>query len=270
MALRTAFFSVAILCVANACLTGAESSSHALRTALDLFNQGKYQECYNIASAYVRDNPESAAGHKILGMDQFMLGQSPREALKELQRATELAPKDADAFYYLGRLYFTADNPKAALQAYQTAADLDPLSVRTRDQMGQTYEALGQTSEAEQAYRKAIELDRDQPKKSAWPYYNLGVLYWNTGRKDQAIPYFRQALERNSALSEAKVKLAVALSGSEGNGDRTEAHRLLDEVVRTDPANAEGHYRLALLLNKEGKRDQAASEFSLFEKYRKP
>ena len=248
------------------CPVPAQVSTISLQQALALFNSGKYRECFEVVSPFVQQNPNNGAAHKLLGMDQFMLGK-PREALAELQQATELTPNDPDAFYYLGRLYFSTDNAIAALAAFERAIALDPSSVRDHNQLGQTYESLGRAADAERTYLKAIELERSQSKKSEWPYYNLGVLYLNKGRSEDSVPYFRQALARNSAFPEAKIKLAVALSNQKL---ATEALRLLEEAVKTDPQNAEGHYRLALLLSKTGKPEEAQEHFALFQKYRKP
>jgi tetratricopeptide (TPR) repeat protein len=244
----------------------AQVSANPLQEALALFNSGRYQECFDAVAPFVRQNPNDGAAHKLLGMDEYMLGRT-HEALAEVQRATELAPGDSDAFYYLGRLYFSADNPVAALAAFQKAIALDPLSARDHNQLGQAYEALGRQEDAEQAYLKAIELEKNQLKKSEWPYYNLGLLYLNRGRSAESVAYFQQALARNPAFPEAKIKLAVALSNQKLSD---EALKLLEEAVKIDPQNAEGHYRLAVLLTKTGKREQAQEQFALFEKYRKP
>src|SRR5947209_8717936 len=95
-----------------------QDSTHSLERALSLFNAGKYLDSFGLASVYLQQNPTSAAAHKIVGMNEYMLGR-PRDALYELKRATELAPNDADAFYYLGRLEFSVDNSVAALSAFQ-------------------------------------------------------------------------------------------------------------------------------------------------------
>jgi tetratricopeptide (TPR) repeat protein len=199
-------------------------------------------------------------------MDEFMLGHSP-EALTEVKRATELAPNDPDAQYYLGRLYFTADNAPAALEAFKKTIALDPSSVRAHTQLGQTYEALGRRADAEKVYRNAIELEKTQPKNSGWPDYDLGVLCFDDGRTAEAIEHFRHALQWNPKFPEAQIKLAVALSKKE---PVPEAFSLLQEAISLDPKNAEAHYRLALLLSKSGKRDEAQQQFALFQKYRKP
>jgi tetratricopeptide (TPR) repeat protein len=246
-------------------LTCAADPTAPLREALALFNSGRYQDCFTLVSQYVNDHPDSATAHKLLGMDQYMLGH-PKEALAEVTRATQLAPADADARYYLGRLYFSADNAPAALDAFKETIALDPSSVRAHAQLGQTYEALGRFSEAEAAYRTAIRLENDQPKKSGWPDYNLGVLLLNDGRTAEAVKCFRQALQCDSKFPEAKIKLAEAISKNE---PVPEAFDLLYDAIRLDPQNSEAHYRLAVLLSKSGKREEAKEQFALFQKFRK-
>jgi tetratricopeptide (TPR) repeat protein len=259
------FRAVAFAAVASAALL-PQSNVDPLHTALALFNSGKYQECFELVTRYAQQNAQSGAAYKLLGMSEYMLGQ-PREALGHLQRATQLAPKDPDAFYYLGRLYFSADNAVAALDAYRQALQLDPASVRAQNHIGQAYEAMGRLRDAEQAYLKAIEMQQDRPKKSEWPYYNLGLLYLNGGRSEQSIAWFRQALACNPEFPEAKMKLAAVLAEKQSSD---EALKLLEETVLAEPQNAEAHYRLAKLLAKSGKREEAQKHFALFEKYRKP
>jgi tetratricopeptide (TPR) repeat protein len=244
----------------------ALNSIDSLRQALNLFNGGKYQESFDLVSQYLQQAPASPTAYKLLGMDQYMLGH-PHEALASVTHAVELAPNDADALYYLGRLYFSTDNIPAALQTFQKTIALDPTSVRTYNYLGQTYEGLGRRADAEKAYLRAIELNKDQEKKSEWPDYNLAVLYLDDGRTADSIAAFRRALQINPLFPEAKIKLAGALSKEQ---PVPESFELLRQVLGADPRNAQGHYRLALLLAKSGKSEEAREHFELFQKYQKP
>ena len=235
-----------------------------LQSALALFNAGKYKECFDVISPYVQSHPDSAEAHKVLGMDEYMLGNADG-ALADVTHATELNSNDADAFYYLGRLYFSADNPLSALTAFQKAIELDPSSVRAHNQLGQTYEALSRSQDAEREYRQAISLEEKQPKKSPWPYYNLGLLCLEAGRTQEAISYLHQALDRNPTFGAAQVKLAVALT-KQNHSD--EAFQLLQTAIREDPRNAEAHYHLGQLLSRLGRKQEADQEFALFQKCR--
>jgi tetratricopeptide (TPR) repeat protein len=248
------------------CSTLALCSIDSLQQALALFNSGKYQQSFDLVSQYLREVPTSPTAYKLLGMDEYMLGH-PREAVTSVLHATELAPNDADALYYLGRLYFSTDNIPAALETFQKTIALDPSNIRALNYLGQSLEALGRRDEAEKAYLKAIEVQKDRPKKSAWPDYNLGVLCLDDGRTADAIAAFRRALQVNPSFAEAEIKLAAVLSKEQ---PVPEAFELLQQALRTDPGNAEGHYRLAVLLTKSGRREEAQEQLVLFEKYRKP
>jgi len=242
-----------------------QGGTQPLERALVLFNAGKYQDSFDLASAYLLQNPGSEPAHKIVGMNEYMLGR-PEEALQDLKRATELAPNDADAFYYLGRLHFSTDKVTAALSDFQRAVELNPSSVRTENHLGQTYEALGRWRDAERSYLRAIEMERGQVKKSEWPYFNLGVLYLSTGREQEAVAYLQGALRRNPSWAQGKVKLAAALASCE---KIQQALTLLEAAVHSEPLNAEAHYRLALLLTKTGKAEEAQQHFDTFEQLRK-
>jgi tetratricopeptide (TPR) repeat protein len=243
----------------------ATGQSSPLQKALESFNAGQYQQSFDILKGYVAEHPDSGPAHKVLGMAEFMLGR-PDEALSTMQRAVQLAPADADAWYYLGRLYFSKDNAVDALTALQKSRELNPASVRSLNQLGQTYEALDRPAEAEQAYQAAIEADQKQNTKSEWPYYNLGLFYMNRSGVQRAVPYFRQALERNPRFPEAMIKLGVALGKT---GENKEALALLERAVMLDPNNAEGHYRLGLLLARNGRQQEADQHLARFNELRK-
>jgi len=55
-------------------------------------------------------------------------------------------------------------------------------------------------------------MERSQAKKSEWPYFNLGVLYLNTMRAEEAVAYLQEALRLNPSWAQGKVKLAGALA----------------------------------------------------------
>jgi superkiller protein 3 len=168
-------------------------------------------------------------------------------AQTELQRALELDGKDGEARYYLGRLYFSRQNMPAALATFQKLVELDPKSVRGHNHLGQTYEGLNRFEEAEKAYQTAIALDREQPKRSEWPHYNLGLLRLSVGRAAEALTHFNEALQIQPKFAEARLKRAVALVAA---GSPDQAKSELELLLAEDPANADAHYQLGRLYSK--------------------
>ncbi|MEO8127960.1 MAG: tetratricopeptide repeat protein [Bryobacteraceae bacterium] len=229
------------------------------------FRTGRYPDAISIISRYLEQKPESAGGHKILGLSLFMQGR-PAEAESELKRATELDGSDAEALYYLGRLHFNRSDAPEALRIFEKVVLIDKTSVRGYNHLGQTLEALTRFDEAREAYRKAIEIESTQGTKSEWPYFNLGVLCLKEGRPAEAIELLREALTRNRNWPEAKTQLAVALFST---NQYEEARTQLAEVLASNPKNADAHYQMGRLLLKLGKPDQARTHFEEFESLKK-
>jgi tetratricopeptide (TPR) repeat protein len=231
-----------------------------------LFSTGRYEESLRIMEPLAERNPEQAATRKVIGLNQFMLNRSDL-AEAELKRAVSLAPQDAEAHYYLGRVLFIRDNPAGALTAFQKATELDASNVKAHNHLGQAYEALVQYAAAREAYLKAIELEKKQSAKSEWPYFNLGALCVREGRAAEAEGYLRQALERQPGWSEGNAKLGMALLAL----DRLpEALSCLEQAIQIDPKNADARYQYARLLVKMGKPDEAERHFRLFQQQKKP
>ncbi len=183
-------------------------------------------------------------------------------ARTELERASALSPQDAESFYYLGRVYFTASNMPRALSAFETTIELDPRSVRAHNHLGQTLEGLARFSEAKAAYLTAIKLESAQTIRSEWPFHNLGALLLQQGEAEQAATYFREALTRNPRLVPSKVKLAMALSLS---GKLDEARLSLEEALRLEPRSSDAHYQMARLLTKMQRPEEARKHFLAFQ-----
>ena len=60
-------------------------------------------------------------------------------------KATELDPKNVDAFYGLGGIYNYQNDHEKAVQAFKTVIKLDPTHFNARYSLGFTYEQLGKT-----------------------------------------------------------------------------------------------------------------------------
>jgi len=126
--------------------------------------------------------------------------------------------------------------------------------------LGFCYERLGQMQQATASYRQAIASNPDY----FWPYYDLGVIFYNQTQYPKAEDYFHQALEQSPLktivlLSRSKVYSDVKLSKQSGRYDplgglkegRTEAYILLmDSLAKTGAY--EQLYKTAINGLKEG------------------
>jgi tetratricopeptide (TPR) repeat protein len=83
---------------------------------------------------------------------------------------------------------------------------------------------------------------------------NLGNLYSNQGRLDEAIMQFKEAIEIDGEFYPAKINLAMIYNRM---GENEKAERLFKEVVDNEPEQYQIQYSLGLLLAEMGKYEEA-------------
>jgi protein O-mannosyl-transferase len=111
-------------------------------------------------------------------------------------------------------------------------------------------------------YRSMETLWRDTIAKNpgSWlAYNNLGLVHYHRGELEQALPYFRKAVELNPDHAEAQNNLGLV------HYDRGELERALpyfQEAVRIKPDFAKAHYNLALALFGLGRQGEGYSHFT--------
>lgn len=108
----------------------------------------------------------------------------------------------------------------------------------------------GELDEALKWYKKAIQFD---PANSE-AYYNVSNILLSQGAFDQAITGYEKALSINPRYVKAYINLAIALS-QEGRIDKA-IHRL-DEASKIAPGNVDIHYNMAMMLGQQGRVDEA-------------
>jgi Flp pilus assembly protein TadD len=83
-----------------------------------------------------------------------------KDAIEPLRKATELAPNEGLAFYYLGDAYNHTDQLPAALSAFETAAQLLTDNWRALKGVGIVLDRMRRPQEAAAAYQKARDAQR--------------------------------------------------------------------------------------------------------------
>ena len=87
---------------------------------------------------------------------------------------------------------------------------------------------------------------------------NLGIVYHDQGRDDEAIACQREVLRQRPAFAGAHNALGVAL---EAQGQFVEAKQCFLEVLRLEPDSVEGYNNLGTVLNQIGEAREAVSCF---------
>lgn len=157
--------------------------------------------------------PENASLWLNLGVSQLGLG-NQEGAITSLERAIQQDPEDRQgwasaATIHLARHYYEVNNPNAALRAADRALDWRPALVTGWIYQGLAKRALGDASGALQSQQKARALDPSR----AEIHNNIGNVYADLGRFDEAKKAFEQALSIDPNFLEARQNLSRIAGG---------------------------------------------------------
>jgi glucose repression mediator protein len=120
--------------------------------------------------------------------------------------ADDSEPKDASAWYYLGRYYMQRLNYSKAYEAYQQAVYRDSRNSNFWCSIGVLYWEINQFRDALDAYTRAIRLNPYIPE--IW--FNLGTLYEACNNQIQdAIDAYNRAWELDNSYSAVEERLNV-------------------------------------------------------------
>ena len=137
----------------------------------------------------------------LVGRSTSILDTKPKQAESLLQKAIELDPANAEAFYYLGKLYTSEKDYAKAIQAYDKAIDLAPSTPDAFFNLGFLYYARKDYPKAEAMFLRVTEL---QPAYLDEAYFNLAVVQNLQGKKEESIGNLERALEVNPKNDRAK------------------------------------------------------------------
>ena len=194
---------------------------------------------------------------KIVGLDYVLLDDYS-DAIKWLEKAVALDGTNKDAWYYLGRSYYTNARLDEARTAFLAVLDVDSKDARAENNLGLIFESSGQPTAAIEAYRKAIAWQEQSPHPSEQPYVNLGNLLMEQGRAAEAI----MPLEKAVALAPGNAFCHMTLGVYYRKVGRLDpARRELERATQLDPENAVAHYQLGRLYTEIHALDKAKAEF---------
>jgi tetratricopeptide (TPR) repeat protein len=177
------------------------------------------------ASEKFPDSSRIAIG---LGMAYYALGKYD-EAVKSLLRAADINPSDPRGYFFLSKAYDSSPNQAdAVIQRFKKFADLQPTNARAHYYYAmslwkgkRTQDPTLDLHQVESLLKKSLELDPALPEARL----QLGNLYSDQGKYDQAIPEYQRTLQLNADLADAHYRLGQALVRT---GDKDRAQEQFD------------------------------------------
>ena len=177
----------------------------------------------------IRLQPEYVAPHALLGASLLAAGRVS-EAVRELERAVSLDPRQTLVRAELAKAYERANNLGAMADQYRALRELAPQDPEYAYQMGRAYLRLAQWC-LEQMRR----LDPESPRV----YESLADAYRAQGRTDEAIRAFQRAAQADPKLPGIHLALAqIYLEQRKPEDARQEIERELAIVPESLAAKA--------------------------------
>jgi len=186
-------------------------------------------------------------------MAQSVLGAGRiQEAIAEAERATTLAPANAEIANFYGQVLLLAGRYPQSEAAFKKALQADPYLTDVHNNLGALYHRMGRKAEAEEQFRAAL-ADPSYPTPEK-VHLNLGMLYASEGRDQEAIRELRKAVEIDPKYYSAHYELAVRLDTV---GKLEEAAREYEVAAPDYKMSGEYHYRLGFAYLRLGNKVKA-------------
>ena len=112
-------------------------------------------------------------------------------ALGCLRRAIQLDDDIAEAYYYMGHIFYRMRQYERAVDHFHDALERDPAHLQSIAELARSYEYLGMYPEAEKIHKRAI---RTRPNYRM-PHNNLGTFYIRIGRFEDALKPLQRMIE---------------------------------------------------------------------------
>lgn len=175
----------------------------------------------------------------------FLQANDLHSAEREYRAILKLDQKNHEAIHYLGYIAFMAGFCDTAVEFFRRSIVLAPKNIDYRNNLGATLQNMEHYAEALTVYETALRLF----PKSKNLLNNIGTLYQVTGRPDEALRYFRLAMDQDFDDLTTRCNMAAAMAAME---KYTEAAFMYEKVLDINPDHPIANYFLGFIRQRQG------------------
>jgi tetratricopeptide (TPR) repeat protein len=212
----------------------------AMDEALKLYNTGKLESAERLCAQIVTGRPRMASAHNLMGVILNARGKQ-KEAVKALQRAINLEPKNGQYLANLGEIERLRGKLPEALAALTQAVSISPRLSQAHNNLGIVYYERREYEHAINRYEKAISLKQRFPEA----HNNMGNALRAINRGEEALEHYQKALLYRENYPEVYNNMASILRDQDQIAEAEHCYR---KAIQLRPKYLEAYSNLAGLL----------------------
>jgi TolB-like protein/Tfp pilus assembly protein PilF len=194
-------------------------------------------------------DPESDAGHAMLGRIHVTYDWDWQAGEDQLQKAIELNPNSSSAWRGLAFLRMAQGRSDESLQTIRRALALDPMSIWTHFQCAVILACMRRNDEAIRQARRALEWEPE----FGFMRGMLGLIHGQKGEFAEAI----RQLERSVQSIKVPTTLANLVLGYAQAGRQADAERIMSELLATADRQYVCPFEVAAAFAAMGRKEEA-------------
>jgi tetratricopeptide (TPR) repeat protein len=220
----------------------------------------QYEKARPMAARLLALRPQDSEVLYLSGIIEAEDG-NPEQARTHLEQAVKLDPENNDAHYHLGVVEVQLHQWKEAVENLQKSIELQIPLPEAHFELAKALRGLGQPDRAAEEMKTYRQLKKAHDASlAAETAVALADKDLETGKTDEAIAKYREALQAQPDNALDRYKLSVALrKAGDTDSERTE----LEEAIKYDPKMAAAHNELGFLLARSGDAAGAVDHFRL-------
>ena len=216
--------------------------------AAGYFVSGDYAEALRYYKKAIAQYPFNAATYSEIGTCYQQLKQYPK-AIEAYKQAVVIEPDYTVAIGALAGIYYSQGRYDDALEMYEKVIKIKP-NPQTYRMIGLLLDITGRCEEAVEAFRNAIKTN----PKDAIAYNDLGTVYFKLNRAKDALKAVEKAIEIDPNYALAYNDLGFFYFNS---GKNEKSLELFDKATKLDPQCYQAYCNLGLAHNALGNYSEA-------------
>ncbi len=194
--------------------------------------------------AAVSRNPEDSTAHNNLG--QAMMQTDPQGAVAEFREAVRIRPEVVQLRTNLADALMQTGQVREAVNQMEEALRVGPSTIEARNAWSRSMAATGNVLQARARYERSLR------QQTAGFHDNLGTVLIQLRDADGAIREYRAAVEADPQSAIAALNLGLTLAAGK---QPEEARRWLEQSLRLNPDQPDGHLQLGRLMLAAGQHE---------------